>query len=319
MKLTKRNKVVIPVVLLLGIVVGGAVVLQTKGLLAALLDAGRKITYDCQSDTDADCDNDGLKNWQEKLYHTDSNNPDSDGDGYLDGEEVASEYDPTVKAPNDALPDTDTGKPRTPPKNLTLYLTQIISQKMSAGEIIPSSTNITDIAQDPDALYNEQTITDAFAQIGERAKAYFAIPDVKDSDIKISNQPTSYEELGIYIAKMAQAALPSDDLVQLQKTEITIIQDAVTDKDMTEIKILISSTQRNIADMKNVTAPKDFSEIHKRYISLLKLDEKILEAVQDMQIDPATAMAGLETYPQMIDAMHTLSDDLNAKIKSYQN
>lgn len=318
MKLTKRNKVVIPVILLLGIVIGGAVVLQTKGLLAALLDAGRKVTYDCQSDTDADCDNDGLKNWQEKLYHTDPGNPDSDGDDYLDGEEVASGYDPTIKAPNDAIPGTDTGTQRMPPKNLTLYLTQIISQKISRGEFVPSSNISADIANDPNAPYNEQTLSDAFAQIGGLAKIYFAMPDIKDSDIKISDQPTTYAEIGSYITRMSQTAKSNDALTQLKKSEISIIQDAVTNKDTTEIKILISSTQQTVADMKNVTAPKDFAEIHKRQISLLELDKKILEAVRDMQTDPAMASAGLETYSQMINAMRALSDDLNAKIKSYQ-
>lgn len=41
-----------------------------------------------------DNDNDGLLNYQEVKYKTDSNNPDSDHDGYLDGEEVLKAYNP---------------------------------------------------------------------------------------------------------------------------------------------------------------------------------------------------------------------------------
>ena len=48
------------------------------------------------SQPDADPDNDGLKNWEEDTYRTDPRNPDTDGDGYLDGEETASGYDPTI-------------------------------------------------------------------------------------------------------------------------------------------------------------------------------------------------------------------------------
>ena len=48
----------------------------------------------------ADSDNDGLSDEQEAIYHTDSSNPDSDGDGYLDVEEVAHDYSPHLVCGN---------------------------------------------------------------------------------------------------------------------------------------------------------------------------------------------------------------------------
>lgn len=46
-------------------------------------------------DSDIDSDNDGLFDYQElNLYMTDPLNPDTDGDGYLDGEEVKNGYNP---------------------------------------------------------------------------------------------------------------------------------------------------------------------------------------------------------------------------------
>ena len=52
---------------------------------------------------DADWDNDGLANREESFWNTDPNNPDTDGDGYLDGEEVASGHDPLKPSPDDLL------------------------------------------------------------------------------------------------------------------------------------------------------------------------------------------------------------------------
>ncbi len=52
-----------------------------------------------------DFDNDGLPDEIETIYGTDPNNPDTDGDGYTDGEEIASGYDPLI--PGDAKLDYD--------------------------------------------------------------------------------------------------------------------------------------------------------------------------------------------------------------------
>lgn len=45
-------------------------------------------------DPNADPDNDGLTNPQEQQYGTNQNNPDTDGDGYNDGDEVKAGYNP---------------------------------------------------------------------------------------------------------------------------------------------------------------------------------------------------------------------------------
>lgn len=42
----------------------------------------------------SDTDKDGLEDYMESYYQTDLNNPDSDGDGYKDGDEVKNGYDP---------------------------------------------------------------------------------------------------------------------------------------------------------------------------------------------------------------------------------
>lgn len=47
-----------------------------------------------------DLDSDGLSDLEEQLYGTDPRNPDTDGDGYLDGNEVYHLYDPLTKAPS---------------------------------------------------------------------------------------------------------------------------------------------------------------------------------------------------------------------------
>ena len=53
-----------------------------------------------------DSDSDGLTDIEEKMYGTDHRNPDTDGDTFLDGNEVFHRYDPLGVAPSTLL---DTG------------------------------------------------------------------------------------------------------------------------------------------------------------------------------------------------------------------
>ncbi len=47
--------------------------------------------------TENDFDNDGLSDKDELLFHTEIDNPDTDGDGYSDGTEIKNGYDPLNK------------------------------------------------------------------------------------------------------------------------------------------------------------------------------------------------------------------------------
>lgn len=314
----RRKNIVVPVVLLLGIFIGGVAVLRTKGIGAQILTEGKKVLFPIASEPDADADTDGLKNWEEEIYKTDPRNPDTDGDGYLDGEEIASGYDPAIKAPDDALEGTDASVPRQAPKNLTVYLAQILSQKISAGEIDPTSLNTIDSQSDPTIPYNQEIINEALAQIGERAKKYFALPLVKVEDISVSSSPTTYEAIGAYIAAMGQAVGENQELSRINKSEVDIIKDAIESKNTEEISILRSSTQKNIENVKAITAPQGFEGLHAQQIAIFMLEEKIFDAVIHFNEDPAMAAAALETYQQLLTIYQAFSEALNAKIQSYQ-
>lgn len=69
----------------------------------------------------ADPDSDGLTNAEERFYGTDAHKADTDGDGYLDGQEVRGGYDPKgpgkLDSDNDSFPDPDERQFGTDPFN----------------------------------------------------------------------------------------------------------------------------------------------------------------------------------------------------------
>lgn len=76
-------------------------------IFTLILISATSITLNAQGDSGtnifSDADDDGLSNEEEKVYGTDPNNPDTDGDSYRDGVEVTSGYDPLKPAPGDAI------------------------------------------------------------------------------------------------------------------------------------------------------------------------------------------------------------------------
>ena len=67
-----------------------------------------------------DSDNDKLKDWEETLWKTDPNNPNTDGDGTPDGQEVKGGRNPTIPGPNDSLADHPLQPKNTEPSQSTL-------------------------------------------------------------------------------------------------------------------------------------------------------------------------------------------------------
>lgn len=309
------GKVIIPIVLFIGIFIGVVVVLQTKGMGASVLTEGKKIFFPIASEPDADPDNDGLKNWEEDMHKTDPRDPDTDNDGYMDGEEVLSGYNPTIPAPNDALEGTDTTIPRPAPGNLTTFLAQILASKIQSGEIKPIQSE--DTAPDSSLLNNEDILNEALTQIAEKAEKYFVLPNISDSDIKISSKQTTTEEVSSYMIQMQLAMQIENPVMKKYESEADVIAQAVQTKDVKDVARLVIFYDENIKNLKNVEAPKDFINIHKEQIAIFELTKKILEAVRDFENDPATASAATEKYIDLKDIIKNFSDKLTEQISAY--
>lgn len=124
-----------------------------------------------------DIDNDGLLNIDESYWNTDFENPDTDGDGFLDGEEVASRYSPTEPSPKDRIEDF----------NLTEKLANLAVGGLAEGSLNPNSP---DFNKSMDVL---ASIVDdgAIAFIPE-----YDLSQLKTGDSSKENQGNYLKEVG---------------------------------------------------------------------------------------------------------------------------
>lgn len=132
-----------------------------------------------------DTDQDGLSDEEERTYGTDINNRDTDGDGYSDGTEVKSGYDPLKKAPGDRLATTQ--KAEQEKIAATPNMTNEFIAKL--GEFAAQKDSQTITTEDLDSF-----IAEKFPTLDENIYTTVeSLPQVDIANIKVKKQ--SYSDL----------------------------------------------------------------------------------------------------------------------------
>ena len=128
------------------------------------------------------------------------------------------------------------------------------------------------------------------------AKQYFAMPEIRDTDIKISTQPTDYEEIGRYITAMSQTMASNSAAISSTQTEPEIIKEAVETKDMRKIGVLLELYRQGRKNKTNNGAER-FCRHSQKAIGDIYATGKIMTAIKNLEEDPAMASAAIESYP----------------------
>jgi len=314
----KTYYLVVVLILLAGMSVGGFLVLNS-GFGAAsiseqfsqILEKNKSSVGGCQpdpNDKNSDADNDGLMDWQEEVYQTNSCRPDSDGDGYLDGEEVSSGYDPAKAAPGDELPGVDASS-RALPQNLTQVLAQDLSQQVIEGKL----GNISD-ALDPLAIQtSSRVVNDAIQQIISNARQEFSLPDIPDSEIIVisDNSPAA---IGDYAKKVSETidyqARKKSVNQEVYESENEILYLAVQNKDFTEVNKYIDFYGKIFEEIKQVPAPSSLKDIHKQQLGIFQVTKNIYKAVKEIDSDPLKASLALEQYQEVMNLSLEISQEV---------
>lgn len=317
----KLSLLVAILILLAGVFLGGYLVLKSGRVSAGQLDnilKGEAIDLTAcnpsASDPNEDSDNDGLKDWQEiQIYLSDPCKKDTDSDGYLDGEEVASGYDPTKKAPGDELPGTTPKGPRPLPENLTKALSSMLAQQIGSGKIDSFNKqgeilSATELEKYPGLQQSVQQIMSAGDQL-------FAPEPIDDKKIKTTTD-NSKAAIQRY-AKEAATALNSS-LTKNSNTEASLFLKALQNNDFSELNQILINYQTAYQDLKdiNVPIPTDLLPLHKEQLNMLSSLIKVYQAIKDFNADPLKANLALQKYEtislEFINWLQKLSEFINS-------
>lgn len=230
-----------------------------------------------------DSDGDGLMDWQELLLKTNPQNIDTNKNGINDKEEFLSE---TSKLENsvDVTTIKTIAKDIGDTSNSTVYFAKQLAKQMTGSNFNPKKISPQDILKN----FSSKDISElsSFGLNYEPAK--FTENDFKKKVSTKENVLTYFKEL--------------DKIIEQGKSEDEeILKRAITTRDFSEIKIIISGYQKNINDLKGIIVPDTFLSLHLELSNILSSIRFGLESFIVLETDPAKAYLGLEVYRRAID------------------
>ena len=274
-----------------------------------------------------DSDQDGLSNEEERLYKTNPNEKDSDGDSYTDGVEVKSGYDPLKPAPGDKLfataGEVNAASGAADSSNLTEAFSQevasIITEKGASGEEIT--------LDDLDEKINKILTSD---------KVNVSLPPIDLKGLKIKNpvsdklgaeekKQKEQEQAVKYLTAMAYIFAQNSPQQFSNEDELAsstqLVSGQVTNFFATgtgEILGTLAENGRNVLnDSKEVEVPHHLLPLHIKGMQLAEYSIALKDQVKPNNNDPLAQIESMVEVQSLIGAYISYANELQSKLTEY--
>jgi len=236
----------------------------------------------CDKSSDSDCD--GLTNAEEKLYGTAPKNADTDGDGYSDGVEIKSGYDPLKAAPGDRI---DTGKSTANAtsssgsnepsltdeftQNLNSFISSKGSQSISTADV---NTFVDEqLAKNMGDPVTLDTLPDVDrSQIKILPQDYSALSDTDRKEREAKDAANYLKQMAYLLVSNAPVQLStSDDLSAFQDDFLSHLADlSDTNGDSEYFSDLGNRLEAFLNQVNDIQVPKTLVDLHVKFLRIAK-------------------------------------------------
>lgn len=296
-----------------GLVVTRVAILINRTFNSATANIITKVPVDYR-DSD-DFDNDGLSNADEAFWGTDSYNADTDGDGYLDGEEILSDHDPLL-ADNDSL----AAQREFLSLSSTERMAQLALGGILAGDLKKGSANYAQTINDlvDNSMYS---VLSALEDVEIDENIENIADDSKESQenyLKVLF-PSISEKLTDLIIKQPK------EMVMLFSPNTNGIEEdwntsIYTDQQQERIKSTYLQYavdfQRAFEKMQEVAVPRNWIDVHKKVLTLLKKLEMYHRSIALSTDDPMKEMMVLGNLQNVFLEARPLTIQIAQRIKN---
>lgn len=237
-----------------------------------------------------DADEDGLPDALESVYNTDPNNPDTDGDGVFDGDEIALGKNPTVAGPDDQIETALTPESTVP---LSTYTSRYFAT-------LPSESSRETIF-DSDRL-------DAFV---EQARQPVLEPLVEGTVRILSDSSPAAVET--YIQSLSPQNNPNLRPFSLADID-TAITAASSEETQAKLAEIISTLDHNVSTLESIEVPPVAKGVHTKLITATRSASKNTNLIKNATEDPVGALVGAKN----IEELHTIFQSISSELAALQ-
>ena len=270
-----------------------------------------KITYTAATASTAtttgvlakDSDGDGLKDWEEQLWHTDPYNPDTDGDGTPDGLEIKLGRNPLVantapagQPPNDKLDSATVGNKINAQMEQDLTETDKFSRELFVKIIAANQSPTPPTEADFQNFLNSTIKNEVKAQ---KLKTHNAA----DFSIDTAETPEKIKAYGNAFAAILKKPPP-----RKLEYEIKIVERAEKNKDPSELKKLegnIDAYTLLESSLLKLTVPQSALETHLALVNAAAGMAWSIRGLSYIMTDPLKALPGVTGYAENFQTFFT--------------
>lgn len=282
-----------------------------------------------------DSDRDGLTNAEEKIYGTDINNPDSDGDGYSDGVEVRGGYNPLKKAPGDKIvPDA-------------------VKQVSGAASSGKSGDNMTEQAavKIAEVVKNAKTTSDGSYEVsleelnalseeiaGGGSAEEIVLPEIDMSTIKMKDQ--SYGKLSkdkkkeriredvieylttisyIFANNSPKKFKTEDELATMAQSLVNEAVTSMSSGSFAKVQSLAENGDKMLKEISDIEVPEQMLDVHVKALKLAKYALQLKsEVAASSQDDPLKTIKSLSNTQGFLNVTLSFVTDIQSKLSEYE-
>ena len=248
-------------------------------------------------EVDSDEDHDGLTNREESYWNTDFQNPDTDADGFKDGEEVASGHDPLIPGPNDLLNND----------NLTDKLSNLTLSGLYAGSLTPGGPDYDKSLNDMALAVMDDAANNLSSKID--SNKFKVISSTKESqEIYLKEISVLYME---FITNFGE------EIKNIQKYLELISEEGYKNQDLINFfQTREAGFQQTFERGYSMNVPENWIQNHANFLHIIKNLQLASRSIARGSEDPVKASAGLNIIGDAFENLSDLIDSFTAKIKS---
>lgn len=304
-------------------------------VIFALLITGAFTFFSFAEDTNLtlfeDFDRDGISNSEEETLGTNPKEPDTDGDGYSDGVEIESGYNPLIPAPGDRIVKEQESITFAATNSHTTNITRKISENVVSY--------LADIQESGQADITSEEFSQVISETVDEEVAFVETPPVDISEFTIKDQ--EYPELSskereerlkedateyfttisyIFISNFPQGFFEKPtDVFQIDITQkVNSFSHSLNDYEYFEdLAERMMSAEEQMLD---IAVPEELLDIHAEGIYLLRYTGDIYksETYKNINSDVAPMIAALAQMQGILDLSVDFQEKVTKKLQEYE-